>query len=230
LIDIFKRLAPSYSAIVKKLALDVWYERADMETFLERAERFKVRYERELAAYYRKKKYPFRPSEIRDLADEWLADQITLYGNVEEIASKKKNDLQEKLNEIQDTKREEVSQLIQKAKRHEGGVARVVSFSDNLQKKSEQLGEEQAFELATKINHAVVEDISGVYIWKSQNDSRVRATHRKLAGKIFAYDDPPTTIDKYGHTHTGHPGTDWGCRCWEEPAKGKPLRGYIAKG
>lgn len=229
MISIFKRLAPSYSNIVRNLAIDVWYQRSDLDSFLEKAERFKRRYERELVEYYRKKKYPFRLSEIRDLADEWLADQITLYGNVQEIADKKKNDLQEKLNKVQDRKREEVEELIQKAKRHEGKVARVVSFSDNLEKKSEQLGEEQAFDLATKINHAVIEDISGVYIWKSQDDSRVRATHRKLAGKIFAYDDPPTTIDKYGHTHTGHPGTDWGCRCWEEPAKGKPLRNYTAK-
>jgi hypothetical protein len=230
LIDIFKRLAPSYANIVRRLGIDVWYDRADFDTFIDAAERFKRRYERELAEHYRKMNYPFRLSEIRDLADEWLADQVTIFGKVQEVADEKKNDLQNKLNESKDAKREEVSQLIQEARRHEGGIARVVSFSDNLEKRSEQIGEDQAFELATKINHHVVEKLSGVYLWKTQEDNRVRKTHRKLANKIFAYDDPPTTIDKYGHTHTGNPGTDWGCRCWEEAAKGKPLRGYIARG
>jgi gas vesicle protein len=229
-IDIFKRLAPSYANIVRKLAIDVWYERADFDKFLESAERFKMRYERELAEHYRRLRYPFRPSQIRDLADQWLADQITIFGKVQEVSDEKKKNLQIKLDDTKDKKREEVSQLIEKAKRHEGRIARVVSFSENLEKRSEQIGEDQAFELATKINHHVVEQISGVYQWKTQEDSRVRKTHRKLANKIFAYDDPPTTIDEYGHTHTGHPGTDWGCRCWEEAAKGKPLRGYTVRG
>lgn len=230
MIDIFKRLAPSYASIVRKLGIDVWYDRADFDEFIASADRFKRRYELELAEYYRRMKYPFRRSEIRDLADEWLADQVTIFGKVKEVASEKKKNLQEKLDEVKDRKREEVSTLIKKAREHEGRVAGVISFSENLEKRSEQIGEDQAFELATKINHQVVEQISGVYIWKTQEDNRVRKTHRKLANKIFAYDDPPTTIDEYGHEHTGHPGTDWGCRCWEEAARGKPLRGYIVRG
>jgi gas vesicle protein len=229
-IDIFKRLAPSYSNIVRKLGIDVWYNRESLDDFLVRAERFRRRYERELTEHYRRIGYPFRRSEIRDLSDQWLADQVTIFGDVQEISDKKKKDLQEKLDQSKDKKREEVSKLIEKAREHEGKIARVVSFADNFEKRSEQIGEEQAFELATKINHHVVEQISGVYKWRTQDDNAVRKTHRKLANKIFSYDDPPTTIDKYGHVHTGHPGTDWGCRCWEEAAKGKPLRNFTAKG
>ncbi len=230
MIDIFKRLAPSYANVVRKLGVDVWYDRADFDQFISSAERFRRRYERELIEYYRRMKYPFRRSEIRDLSDEWLADQVTIFGKVKEVADEKKKNLQIKLDEVKDRKREEVSKLIEDAKRHEGRIVRVLSFADNLEKRSKQIGEDQAFELATKINHQVVEKISGVYVWKTQEDNRVRTTHRKLANKIFAYDDPPTTIDKYGHTHTGNPGTDWGCRCWEEAARGKPLRGYVVRG
>ena len=230
MIDIFKRLAPSYANIVRKLAIDVWYEREDFDKFIASAERFKLRYERELAEHYRRLKYPFRRSEIRDLADEWLADQVTIFGKVQEVSDEKKKNLQIKLNESKDNKRAEVSSLIEEAKRHEGRIARVVSFADNLEKRSEQIGEDQAFELATRINHQVVENLSGVYVWRTQEDARVRKTHRKLANKIFAYDDPPTTIDEYDHVHTGNPGTDWGCRCWEEAARGKPLRGYVVRG
>ncbi|MFD0986045.1 phage minor head protein [Methyloligella solikamskensis] len=46
------------------------------------------------------------------------------------------------------------------------------------------------------------------YIWRTQRDGKVRPSHRENAGKIFAWDDPPPT---------GHPGEDYGCRCWAEP-------------
>ncbi len=45
------------------------------------------------------------------------------------------------------------------------------------------------------------------YIWRTQGDGKVRASHRANDGKIFARDDPPPT---------GHPGEDYGCRCWAE--------------
>jgi hypothetical protein len=228
-IDIFKRLAPSYANILRKLGIDVWYGREDFGDFITRAERFRRRYERELIEHYQRLKYPFRRSEIRDLSEQWLADQVPIFGQVQEIADEKKKDLQIKLDKSKDIKREEVSELIEDAKRHEGRIVRVVSFADNLERRVEQIGEDQAFELATKINHQIVKQMSGVYRWRTQDDTKVRRTHRKLADKIFAYDDPPTTEDKYGHIHTGHPGTDWGCRCWEEPSKGKPLRNYKAK-
>ena len=45
------------------------------------------------------------------------------------------------------------------------------------------------------------------YIWRTQGDGKVRASHRANDGKIFSWDDPPPT---------GHPGEDFGCRCWAE--------------
>jgi hypothetical protein len=46
------------------------------------------------------------------------------------------------------------------------------------------------------------------YIWRTQGDGKVRPEHAANDGKIFAWDHPPPT---------GHPGEDYGCRCWAEP-------------
>jgi hypothetical protein len=46
------------------------------------------------------------------------------------------------------------------------------------------------------------------YIWHTQDDAKVRASHAANNGKIFAWNDPPPT---------GHPSEDFGCRCWAEP-------------
>ncbi len=46
------------------------------------------------------------------------------------------------------------------------------------------------------------------YIWRTQGDGQVRPSHAANDGKIFAWDDPPST---------GHPGEDYGCRCTAEP-------------
>ncbi len=45
------------------------------------------------------------------------------------------------------------------------------------------------------------------YIWHAQEDDKVRTSHAANDGKIFSWDDPP---------ETGHPGDDYGCRCWAE--------------
>ncbi len=46
------------------------------------------------------------------------------------------------------------------------------------------------------------------YIWHTQGDERVRGSHAANDGKIFSWDNPPPM---------GHPGEDYGCRCWAEP-------------
>lgn len=50
------------------------------------------------------------------------------------------------------------------------------------------------------------------YIWRTQEDRRVRATHAANNGKIFSYNIPPPT---------GHPGYEVNCRCYAEDVHAK---------
>lgn len=52
------------------------------------------------------------------------------------------------------------------------------------------------------------ERITTHYIWRTRDDDKVRASHAANEGRVFAWDSPPPT---------GHPGTDFGCRCYAEP-------------
>lgn len=46
------------------------------------------------------------------------------------------------------------------------------------------------------------------YIWRTRGDDKVRGSHAANDGHLFAWDNPPPT---------GHPGEEYGCRCWAEP-------------
>jgi SPP1 gp7 family putative phage head morphogenesis protein len=49
------------------------------------------------------------------------------------------------------------------------------------------------------------------YVWSTSHDERVRADHRGLNGKTFAWDSPPVSNRKSGARN--HPGEDFRCRC-----------------
>ena len=228
--NIFEHFTPAYGRLVRKYALDVWYGRADEKQFLKKAFFFKKRYVQELTAHYRRKRFPVRPAIIQELADEWLKDQIVLTEKINFISDKKKGGLKSEYLNLSEYKRQEVSKLLSGAIRPEGKIAPVVAFSSNLEAISDRLADQSVWDLSTMINHNVVSDIGKVYKWRTQEDANVRKTHNLLRNKLFSYENPPTTIDQYGNKHTGNPGTDWGCRCWEDPAKGKPIINYIARG
>lgn len=63
--------------------------------------------------------------------------------------------------------------------------------------------------LASTVTRAALEG-AGVtrWRWRTQRDGRVRPEHAALEGRIFT--DP--------HPTEGLPGSQWGCRCWMEPA------------
>lgn len=46
------------------------------------------------------------------------------------------------------------------------------------------------------------------YLWRTQLDDRVRPHHAAREGKFYGWKNPPSG---------GHPGEDYGCRCWAEP-------------
>lgn len=45
------------------------------------------------------------------------------------------------------------------------------------------------------------------YTWRTRKDSKVRSKHWEREGDEFDWDNPP---------EGGHPGEDYGCRCWAE--------------
>lgn len=46
------------------------------------------------------------------------------------------------------------------------------------------------------------------YVWRTKRDDKVRWQHAVRNGQVFRWDTPPSG---------GHPGQDFGCRCWAEP-------------
>ena len=58
-------------------------------------------------------------------------------------------------------------------------------------------------ELSLKRSHPTTH-----YIWRTRKDRKVRSNHAANDGKVFAWNNPPTT---------GHPGEGYGCRCTAEP-------------
>lgn len=51
------------------------------------------------------------------------------------------------------------------------------------------------------------------YIWRTSQDAAVRESHRKMEGKVEAWNAPPALDDGT----QGHPGTFPNCRCYPEP-------------
>jgi len=46
------------------------------------------------------------------------------------------------------------------------------------------------------------------YVWRSQDDAKVRDSHAEHDDRVFRWDDPP---------EGGHPGQTYNCRCYAEP-------------
>ncbi len=55
------------------------------------------------------------------------------------------------------------------------------------------------------------------YIWRTLKDGRVRDSHAAVDGKYFEWKNPPA-VGARGKAV--HPGEDFNCRCWAEPAFG----------
>lgn len=69
---------------------------------------------------------------------------------------------------------------------------------------------------AATLKQARAESIGSThYIWRTSHDSDVRADHKALDGKVFAWNDPPVA-DKASGTKA-NPGCIWNCRCYAEP-------------
>jgi SPP1 gp7 family putative phage head morphogenesis protein len=66
----------------------------------------------------------------------------------------------------------------------------------------------------TALNLARATEVGSTqYTWVTSGDASVRDSHKKMNGKVFEWDNPPTLSDG----ETGHPGTFPNCRCYAEP-------------
>jgi len=235
MIDIFENIAPRWKNAVKAYAFSLWNKRditKAQKAFNSKALLFSRSYRLALEKYYREKNIKVFSGTLDGKVNEWLQQQYALRDTIPQAIESRQNDLLQK--EIERLKNnesytaQEALNKIYEAKENET-VYKVFSFKDNFQKKSEQIGDENAYDLGMKINEGIITQFSDRYYWRKQKDRRVRNTHRQLADKCFLFADPPTEVSKSGKKHTGNPGTAWGCRCWAEMAgkRAKPLRGYI---
>jgi hypothetical protein len=63
-----------------------------------------------------------------------------------------------------------------------------------------------------KLNEKIKQEPEGYYIWRTAEDSKVRAAHAQYNRTVRAWSDAPD------------PGEDFNCRCWAEPiSKAKGL-------
>ena len=215
--DVFERLAPRWRSAVREYSLAVWIgedtEKA-RETFDEKAALFSRQYKRALERYYASKRINVYRGTIEGKVAEWLKRQQAFRESLPSIVQQRQTLLvdreMERLRDNPNADAQKMLNRLYEAKEGEN-VYKVFSFKNHFQDRAEQIGEENAYELGTAINEGVLRQNTDRYIWRTQRDKRVRETHRKLANKCFLFDDPPTTVSKYGKEHTGNPGTEWGC-------------------
>ena len=69
------------------------------------------------------------------------------------------------------------------------------------------------------INQLRQEDLGiEAYIWRSQDDAKVRDSHAEYDDQVFRWDDPPAG---------GHPGEAHNCRCYAEPIAPAPQSNVV---
>lgn len=235
MIDIFEKYAPRWRSAVTRFARAIWHgdddEKAEL-VYDSQAWRFSREYRHALENHYKEKGINVYRGTIDGYVKEWLRKQEAMKDTLRVIADEKKDKLY--ADEMERLKKEKDPQaMIDRlfdAKENEK-VYKVFSFKDNFEAAACQYGDENAYDLGTGINERIIQHYTDRYFWRSQKDRRVRNTHEQLEGKCFLFTDPPTTIDKYGNRHTGNPGTDYGCRCFADPApeREKVLKGHVVR-
>lgn len=227
MINVFKKFTPSFQNIVRKYAIDCWYGRESERDFIAKVQNFRTRFEKELIAYYKSRGMRVDIMEVRNLSLQWEAEQRLFAQKIRKnikkkelkvIAEKKAEIVEEQKKLYADSKKVKSKQFVSVVKSLSAG-----RIDSDFTKGAKQLGEESAFDLISKINNKILLDNSskGVFRWITQGDTHVRATHRKLDKKIFAWSNLPK-IDG----EEVEPGSQWGCRCYGEITTGKPLKNY----
>lgn len=237
MIDIFELYAPRWRNAVKAYAFDVWNGKDSedaQETYNKKAFLFSRAYRRALENHYQNKGMRVYRGTLDGKVNEWLATQFALRDTLPVMIATRQGELMtreiERLRNDESATAQKMLNKLYDAKEGEN-VFKVFSFAGNYKDRAEQIGDENAYDLGTKINEGIITQFSDRYCWQTQRDKRVRDTHQQLSNLCFLFDDPPTEISKSGKSYTGNPGSNFGCRCWSDVAdrKAKPNRHYVVR-
>lgn len=232
MIDIFEKLAPRWQLAVKDYARAVWNDEDSIdarEEFDSRARLFARRYRYALEQHYAAKGMRVYRGTLDGKVREWLNVQYALRDSMNEMVKDRQNEIvQREIARLQKEKSYTAQEALNKIYEAKEGmnVYKVFTFDEHYKDKANQIGDDNAYALGTTLNEGIIKEFSDVYIWTTQRDKRVRKTHRKLQGKCFRFDNPPTEVFKSGKTHRGNPGTAWGCRCFAAVPT-KPMKALL---
>ncbi len=130
-----------------------------------------------------------------------LAEQVTLIKSIPLEAAKRVHDLTIKGIE-NSTRADEIATEIMRS----GEVAK---------SRAMLIARTEVSRTAANLTQARAQAVgSDGYIWRTSQDGDVRSDHRALAGKFFAWNDPPVADERSGTR--AHPGCIWNCRCWAQ--------------
>lgn len=239
MIKVYQKFSKTYKRMLAEYARKKWRgDKASFSDYEDKVRHFANRYKRELQKYYKEKDIKIYPGTIEEKTEQWFADQKNIFESVDALSQLRKEKLTAAMFERWKKSRDaDVQKILNKVFLDRSDIARgaqvykVYDFSDALGDSVERIADNAAFDLARDTNTQILSDLDDRFMWQTQEDARVRPTHRRLNKKVFLFSDPPTTVDRYGHTHTGLPGTDYNCRCYALPAPSgkKPLKNYVAR-
>jgi SPP1 gp7 family putative phage head morphogenesis protein len=95
-------------------------------------------------------------------------------------------------------------------------VSKILETGDVTLSRAQLIARTETARAASALTEARAKHVgSEGYIWRTAEDSDVRADHKKLNGKFIRWDDPPIA-DSHANVRA-HAGTIYNCRCYSEP-------------
>lgn len=150
--------------------------------------------------------------------EPWIQDQLNSFSkeNVALITSLKDKSLT--------TIEANAQRAIRTGKRHEEIAQEIQDEFGANRSRAKLIARDQVSKLNGQLTQMRQKDV-GIkeYIWRTSGDERVRASHAMMDGKKCRWDDVTVYwngtewVKRTGSMYSGHPGSDYQCRCWAEP-------------
>lgn len=121
----------------------------------------------------------------------------------------------------------QVFEDFKKGKRQSDLIADIYERGNVTKSRAKLIARDQTAKVNSAFNEARNRKLGfDVYKWSGGNDERQRQSHRVLNGMLCKYSDPTVYSDDNGKTwkkrssigaYIGNPGTDYQCRCLDQP-------------